>query len=80
MHVSGNSKVAMREHPTEAEGRHAWFQREIERAIREANDPTTPRIAHDLVKLNWQERRAALAKRIAAEMDGPKKSGHPDYN
>jgi predicted transcriptional regulator len=44
----------------------AWFRSEVEQGMREADDPATPRIAHDLVDSSWRRRRETLTKRAEA--------------
>lgn len=41
----------------------AWFRGEVERGMREADDPKVRRIPHEHVRSNWRRQRAALAKR-----------------
>jgi predicted transcriptional regulator len=43
----------------------AWFRREVEQAVREADDPTEPRIAHAEARADWLEQRAELVKLAA---------------
>lgn len=38
----------------------AWFQREVEQALREAEDPEVTRLSHDNVRSNWLRRRSEL--------------------
>lgn len=40
-----------------------WFRGEISHAVSEADDPTTPRLAHESVRSSWQQQRAALEGR-----------------
>ncbi len=40
-----------------------WFRGEVEHALGEADDPSTPRLAHDAVRSSWQQQRAALEGR-----------------
>ncbi len=44
-------------------GHDAWFRDEVERALREANDPAVRRIPHDEVRANWRRQRDELEKR-----------------
>jgi antitoxin component of RelBE/YafQ-DinJ toxin-antitoxin module len=39
-----------------------WFRGEIERAVSEADDPVTPRLAHESVRSSWQQQRAAIER------------------
>lgn len=41
----------------------AWFRAEVERAVREADDPAVRRIPHEESRANWQRQRAELVKR-----------------
>ena len=41
----------------------AWFRCEVERALREADDPTVMRISNEEIKANWSRQRAELVKR-----------------
>jgi predicted transcriptional regulator len=45
----------------------AWFRREVERAVREADDPAVRRIPHEDVAGDWRRQRAELAERAARE-------------
>ena len=50
----------------EEAGEHdAWFRGEVERGMREADDPAVRRIPHEDVRSNWRRQRAELAKRAA---------------
>jgi predicted transcriptional regulator len=40
-----------------------WFRGEVEQALREADDPATPRLGHEAVRSSWQQQRAALEGR-----------------
>ena len=42
-----------------------WFRGEVERGMREADDPAVRRIPHEDVRSNWRRQRAELAKRAA---------------
>jgi len=37
-----------------------WFRSEIGRALSEADDPDTQRLAHESVRSSWQQQRAAI--------------------
>ncbi len=39
-----------------------WFRDEIEHALREADDPAVPRLAHESVRSSWQQQRAAIER------------------
>jgi predicted transcriptional regulator len=39
-----------------------WFRGEVDRALGEADDPTTPRLAHEAVRSSWQQQRAAIER------------------
>lgn len=41
----------------------AWFRAEVERGMREADDPNVKRILQEDVSAKWRRRRAALVKR-----------------
>jgi len=41
----------------------AWFRAEVERGMREADDPKVTRISHEDVASDWRRQRADLAKR-----------------
>jgi predicted transcriptional regulator len=45
----------------------AWFRDEVERGMREADDPDVHRIPHQDVRSNWRQQRAELAKRAASK-------------
>ena len=47
----------------EAREHDAWFRGEVERGMREADDPAVRRIPHEDVRSNWRRQRAELAKR-----------------
>ena len=49
----------------EAREHDAWFRGEVERGMREADDPAVRRIPHEDVRSNWRRQRAELAKRAA---------------
>ena len=51
----------------EAREHDAWFRGEVERGMREADDPAVRRIPHGEVRSNWRRQRAELAKRTADE-------------
>lgn len=42
----------------------AWFRGEIERGLREADDPTVQRVANEQVAADWRAQRAELQKRV----------------
>ncbi|GEO39066.1 hypothetical protein GGE65_006869 [Skermanella aerolata] len=51
-------------------GQHAdWFKGEVERALREADDPTAIRISNEEVKAKWSRQRAELVKRAGIFRD-----------
>ncbi len=39
-----------------------WFRREVELALTEADDAATARLAHESVRSNWQQQRAAIER------------------
>jgi predicted transcriptional regulator len=39
-----------------------WFRGEIEHALSEADDTSTPRLAHESVRSSWQQQRAAIER------------------
>lgn len=41
----------------------AWFEREVEQALREADDASVTRLSHDAVRSSWHERRSGLEVR-----------------
>lgn len=45
----------------------AWFRAEVERALREAEDPEVARVSHEEVRAGWRRRREELAKRVAGD-------------
>jgi hypothetical protein len=47
----------------EAREHDAWFRREVEQALREADDPAVARIPHEAVRSGWRQQRAQLAQR-----------------
>jgi predicted transcriptional regulator len=47
----------------------AWFRHEVERAMREADDPNMERIGNDVVKRDVAQQRAELLARIEAERE-----------
>ena len=49
----------------EAREHDAWFRGEVERGMREADDPAVRRIPHEDVRSNWRRQRAELTKRAA---------------
>jgi predicted transcriptional regulator len=53
----------------EAREHDAWFRREVEQAMREADDPAVRRIPHEDVASDWRRQRAELAERAAREFD-----------
>jgi hypothetical protein len=55
-------KVNLRQHAD-------WFQGEVERALREADDPTAMRISNEEVKAKWNRQRAELVKRASVFRD-----------
>jgi hypothetical protein len=56
------TKVNLRQHAD-------WFQGEVERALREADDPTAMRISNKEVKAKWSRQRAELVKRAGVLRD-----------
>ena len=46
-----------------------WFKGEVERAVREADDPTVMRISNEEVKTKWNRQRAELVKRAGVFRD-----------
>lgn len=59
-------RVLMREaveRQREARAHDAWYRREIEQALREADDPAVRRTPDDEVRSRWRRQRAELAKR-----------------
>ena len=50
------AEVTLRQHAD-------WFQGEVERALREADDPTAIRIPNEEVKAKWNQQRVELVKR-----------------
>lgn len=44
----------------------AWFRAEVEAALREADDPTQRRIAHEEIAGGWRKQRAALSRRAGS--------------
>ena len=46
-------------------GHDAWFRNEVERGIREADDPAVDRVPHDRVLSGWRQQRAELERRAA---------------
>jgi hypothetical protein len=51
--------------PKEAVLHRAWFRNEIQRGLRDADDPAVTRIPHRNVASGWRRKRAALAKLVA---------------
>jgi predicted transcriptional regulator len=45
----------------DARAHDAWVRAEIEKGLRDADDPTVHRIPHDKVAEDWHRRRAALS-------------------
>lgn len=45
----------------------AWFRREVEQALREADDPNTEWISDEEVRSRWQAQRTKLLKRAGSE-------------
>jgi len=45
----------------------AWFRTEVEQGMREADDPTVPRIAHEDASSGWRRQRAELLKRAGGK-------------
>jgi hypothetical protein len=56
------AKVNLRQHAD-------WFQGEVERVLREADDPTAMRISNEEVKAKWNRQRAELVKRAGVFRD-----------
>lgn len=53
----------------EAADHDAWFRAEVEEAIREADDPNTAWIPHEVVKQDMARQRAALLAQIKGEAE-----------
>lgn len=53
-------------HAHEAAAHDKWFRAQVEQAIREADDPDTAWVPHDVVKKDMAKQRKALKARIAA--------------
>jgi predicted transcriptional regulator len=49
----------------ELQGHDAWFRREVEQAIGEADDPSLERTPHDQVRSSWRQQRAELERGAA---------------
>ncbi len=49
----------------ELHGHDAWFRRQVEQAIGEADDPSVERTPHDQVRSSWRQQRAELERRGA---------------
>lgn len=47
----------------EAREHDAWFREEVERAVREADDPNVRRVPNAAVRSTWRQQRATLMKR-----------------
>jgi len=47
----------------EAREHDAWFRREVQKGVSEADDPDVARISHDEVVARWRRDRAALVAR-----------------
>jgi predicted transcriptional regulator len=47
----------------EAREHDSWFRAEVERGMREADDPNVKRIPHEEVAADWRRQRAELVKR-----------------
>jgi hypothetical protein len=45
-----------------------WFQGEVERALREADDPTVLRISNEEIKAKWSRQRAELVERCKVRL------------
>lgn len=63
-------RVLMREavrRQQEAREHDAWFRREVERGMREADNAAVRRIPHKDVRANWRKQRAKLAKRAGGK-------------
>ena len=43
-----------------------WFRGEVERALGEADDPATPRLAHESVRSSWQQQRAVIERQATS--------------
>ncbi len=50
------------QHQRETREHDAWFQSEIEQALREADDPAVTRISDENVRSKWHRQRAELVK------------------
>lgn len=46
-------------HDRELREHDRWFRDEISQALSEADDPATPRLAHEAVRSSWQQQRSA---------------------
>ncbi len=44
----------------------AWFRRQVEEALRQADDPSVERIPHEVIKEEWWVERAELLARAEA--------------
>ena len=49
----------------ESQEHDAWFRNEVERGVREADDPAVDRVPHDRVLSSWRQQRAELERRAA---------------
>lgn len=57
-------------HAHEAAAYDKWFRAEVEQAVREADDPNTEWIPHEVVVEDMKRQRAKLLARIKAESEG----------
>lgn len=51
-------------HAHEAAAHDRWFRGEVEKALKEADDPNTEWVSHEEAKAAWAKQRARLVKRI----------------
>jgi hypothetical protein len=51
-------------HAHEAAAHDRWFRGEVEKALKEADDPNTEWVSHEEAKAAWSQQRARLVKRI----------------
>lgn len=62
-HRRPDAAAALR-HAHEAAAHDAWFRGQVQAALREADDPATEWVAHEVVKIDLQQQRTALQARI----------------
>lgn len=51
----------------EAREHDAWFREQVERGVRDADDPAVRRIPHDEVAAKWRRRRADLERSVGEQ-------------